>query len=138
MNNPNYERESANAVLDLLSLAGGQEICCPSCGGLDLTRELAPPSALWADTHVHSHCRGGIPDRIATAKPRDRSCKAWLRTSSQTLDRETGCGFTLSFLPCLEKVQCLCSFQGSQTGRQGKSRFFPCPYLLTASKRSLD
>lgn len=25
MNNPNYERESANAVLDLLSLAGGQE-----------------------------------------------------------------------------------------------------------------
>lgn len=25
MNNPNYEHESANAVLDLLSLAGGQE-----------------------------------------------------------------------------------------------------------------
>lgn len=119
MNNPNYERESANAVLDLLSLAGAVEVFCQvSLHGQ--TAELRLPSNY-----------ASIP------RPPVRWV-AWLRTSSQTLDRETGCGFTLSFLPCLEKVQCLCGFQGSQTGRQGKSRVFPCPYLLTASKRSLD
>lgn len=34
MNNPNYERESANAVLDLLSLAGDQESSAKGRGGV--------------------------------------------------------------------------------------------------------
>lgn len=57
MNYPNSERESAIAVLDLLSLASGPAACCPSCGGSNLSRELVPPTHLWPEKHIHSHCR---------------------------------------------------------------------------------
>jgi len=60
MNNPNYERESANAVLDLLSLAGGQESSAKGRGG------VRPASThQMRAIHALAQCEGMTVDGMA-------------------------------------------------------------------------